>query len=170
MDEQAGLCLCNLHATKFFFKFHDFSMHGTFFLIFQVFHDFQSLWEPVKSGFPQNSPNILPGKTNYTLLNSFLASGELCHFLITFTNKLDLQVGSEPFGTLIMFLKDFLEKVNFKKKSADNNESMKFTQHAKIGCIILTVFFQIISELLSMPDKSSKDSLNCSIHLLTTHL
>ena len=30
-----------------FFKFHDFSMHGAFFLlIFQVIHDFQSLWEP----------------------------------------------------------------------------------------------------------------------------
>ena len=29
-----------------FFKFHDFSMHGTFLVIFQVFHDFQSLWEP----------------------------------------------------------------------------------------------------------------------------
>ena len=30
----------------FFFKFHDFSMHRTFFVIFHVFHDFQSLWEP----------------------------------------------------------------------------------------------------------------------------
>ena len=29
-----------------FFKFHDFSMHGTFLGIFQVFDDFQSLWEP----------------------------------------------------------------------------------------------------------------------------
>ena len=29
-----------------FFKFHDFSMHGTFFAIFQVFHDFQSSAEP----------------------------------------------------------------------------------------------------------------------------
>ena len=29
-----------------FFQFHDFSMHGTFLVIFQVFHDFQSLWEP----------------------------------------------------------------------------------------------------------------------------
>ena len=93
------LFACN----KVFFKFHDFSMHGTFFSDFLGFHDFQSLWEPVKSGFPQNSPNILPGKTNY----SFLASGELCHFLITFTNKLDLQVGSKPFDTLIMFLKVF---------------------------------------------------------------
>ena len=31
---------------QMFFKFHDFSTHGTFFVIFQVFHDFQSLWEP----------------------------------------------------------------------------------------------------------------------------
>ena len=29
-----------------FFKFHDFSMHGTVLVIFQVFHDFQRLWEP----------------------------------------------------------------------------------------------------------------------------
>ena len=32
-----------------FFKFHDFSMHETFFIIFQVFHDFQSLLEPCKN-------------------------------------------------------------------------------------------------------------------------
>ena len=30
-----------------FFKFHDFSMHGFLCVIFQVFHDFQSLWEPL---------------------------------------------------------------------------------------------------------------------------
>ena len=37
---------------QLFFKFHDFSMHGTFFVFFQVFHDFQSLWEPcAKSDF-----------------------------------------------------------------------------------------------------------------------
>ena len=34
------------HDYSGFFKFHDFSMHGTFLVIFQVFHDFQSLWEP----------------------------------------------------------------------------------------------------------------------------
>ena len=35
-----------------FFKFHDFSMHGTFFVIFQDFHEFQSLWEPCKYILP----------------------------------------------------------------------------------------------------------------------
>ena len=30
----------------FFFNFHDFSMHVFLCAIFQVFHDFQSLWEP----------------------------------------------------------------------------------------------------------------------------
>ena len=34
------------HIYSDFFKFHDFSMLGTFWLIFQVFHGFQSLWEP----------------------------------------------------------------------------------------------------------------------------
>ena len=35
-----------------FFKFQDFSMHGTILAIFQVFHDFQSLWELCVKGFP----------------------------------------------------------------------------------------------------------------------
>ena len=36
------------------------------------------------------------------------------------------------FDTLIMFLKDIFEKVNFEKKSADDNKNMKtITQHAK---------------------------------------
>ena len=34
------------HGYLDFFTFHDFSMHGPFLVIFQVFHDFQSLWEP----------------------------------------------------------------------------------------------------------------------------
>ena len=34
----------------FFFKSHDFSMHQTFWVIFQVFHDFQGLWEPCHIG------------------------------------------------------------------------------------------------------------------------
>ena len=33
-----------------FFKFRDFSMHGTFFRDFQVFHDFKSSWEPCIDG------------------------------------------------------------------------------------------------------------------------
>ena len=29
-----------------FVKFHDFFMHGTFSVIFQIFHGFQNLWKP----------------------------------------------------------------------------------------------------------------------------
>ena len=67
------------------------------------------------------------------MLNSFLAGGEFCCLLITFANSLDpdqdrLNVGPDlvPNGlTLIMVLKEFFEKVNFQKKSADNNKGMK---------------------------------------------
>ena len=58
--------------------------------------------------------------------NSFPASGEFCCLLITYANSLDPDqdeenVGpdlyvSKPFDTCIVFLKEFLEKVNFEKK------------------------------------------------------
>ena len=43
------------HDYSGFFKFHDFSMHGTVFSDFPDFHDFQSLWEPWRIGrdFPR---------------------------------------------------------------------------------------------------------------------
>ena len=41
--------------------------------------------------------------------------------------KICKQIGhrSKPFDTLIEFLKDFFEKINFEKKSDDDNKSMK---------------------------------------------
>ena len=39
--------------------------------------------------------------------------------------------GSKLFDTLIEFLKEFFEKVDLEKKSADGNKSMKITQYAK---------------------------------------
>ena len=39
--------------------------------------------------------------------------------------------GSKLVDTLIVFLKEFFEKDNFEKKSADNDKSMENTQHAK---------------------------------------
>ena len=37
----------------------------------------------------------------------------------------------KPVDTLMVFLKEFLEKVNFEKKSVDDNKTIKNTQHAK---------------------------------------
>ena len=37
---------CFIHVYLGFFRFRDFSIHGTFFLDFQIFHDFQSSWGP----------------------------------------------------------------------------------------------------------------------------
>ena len=63
-----------------FFKFHDFSMHGTFLVIFLVFHDFQSLWEPVKMALL----NPFPAKSRSFFENSVdpdqLASGILVEY------------------------------------------------------------------------------------------
>ena len=48
--------------------------------------------------------------------------------LITFTNSLDPDQDRQNVGpdldTLIVFMKEFFEKVNLKKNSADNNKSM----------------------------------------------
>ena len=61
--------------------------------------------------------------------NSFFASGDFCRLLITYANSLDpdqdRQNGSKPFDTLIVFLNDLFQKVNFEKKTADDNKSMK---------------------------------------------
>ena len=44
----------------------------------------------------------------YQMLNSFLASGNFCHLLITFSNSM----GSKMFDTQV-FQKEFFENVNF---------------------------------------------------------
>ena len=55
-------------------------------------------------------------------LNSFLASGDFCHLLITFVNSLDpdqdwhsvgFDLDPNDFDTLIEFLKEFFENVHF---------------------------------------------------------
>ena len=38
--------------------------------------------------------------------------------------------GSKLFDILIVFLKDFFQKVNFEKKTADDKKAGKITQHA----------------------------------------
>ena len=62
------------------------------------------------------------------LFTSFLAPRWLCHLqllLITFANSLDpYQNRQNVFDTLKVFLKEFLEKVDFEKKSADDNKRM----------------------------------------------
>ena len=58
------------------------------------------------------------------LINSFPASGDFCHLLITVAKSLDPDQARQNVGpdldpnflTLMVFLKDFFEKVNFKRK------------------------------------------------------
>ena len=53
------------------------------------------------------------------MFNSYLASADFCHLLITFANSLepdqDWHYDPKWFDTLIVFLKDCFEKVNFEK-------------------------------------------------------
>ena len=44
-----------------------------------------------------------------------------------------------------MFLKEFFEKVNFEKKSSDDNKSMKITQHAKSWDTFVKVLMHMIA-------------------------
>ena len=74
------------------------------------------------------------------VFNSFPASGDFCHLLITFADSLDpdqarLNVGlnMDPNClTLMVFLKDFFVKVNFENKITEDKKACRITQHAKI--------------------------------------
>ena len=76
---------------------------------------------------PPHSKTSGSAKSVYSLLNS----GDFCGLLVTFANSLDDQdrhsVGNDQglnhFDTLIVFLKEIFEKVNFEKKSRDDNKS-----------------------------------------------
>ena len=69
-------------------------------------------------------------KTKKTKLNpfsSFLTSSDFCHLLITFANSLDpgqSRYGSKPFDTLIVYLKDCFEKVNFEKSQQTTRKKL----------------------------------------------
>ena len=72
-------------------------------------------------------------------VNSFPASGDFCCLLITFANSLDPDQARQKVGhnrnpkclTLMVFLKDFFEKVNFKNNPQTPKKAGKITQHAK---------------------------------------
>ena len=77
---------------------------------------------------------------------SILVSGDLCCLLITFANSLFPDQCRQNVGpdldtdrlTLLLYsLKMLLKKFILKKKSADDNESIKLTQRAKIYYIRL---------------------------------
>ena len=61
-------------------------------------------------------------------VNSFLASSKFCHLLITFVNNLEQDTyrtpwsGFKPFDNQIVFMKEFLKKVNFEKNHTIMNE------------------------------------------------
>ena len=61
-----------------------------------------------------------------------MSSAEVCKQFVPLSEPTESQ--NKVFTyllTLIMFVKDVFKKVNFEKKSADDNKSMKITQHAK---------------------------------------
>ena len=73
-------------------------------------------------------------------VNSFLASGNFCHLLITFANSLDSDQVWQNVGpdldpsclTLWWYSwMIFLKKLIWKKKSTDDKKACKITQHVK---------------------------------------
>ena len=76
-----------------------------------------------------------------SLRNSFLASGDFRHLLITLANSLDPDQRTDLFWTVWhsdRVPEIFLEKVNFEKKSANDNKSRKNYQACKE---LITTFF-----------------------------
>ena len=73
------------------------------------------------------------------MIYPFLASDDFCRLLITFANSLDPEQDRQNVGpdlgpnrlVLLYCSLKCIEKVYFEKKSAENNKSMKNTQHAK---------------------------------------
>ena len=79
---------------------------------------------------------VLQDKCNIEILgrflNSFLTSGNLSCLLIAFANSLDPDQGRHNlFDALIVFLKEFSEKINFEKSQQTLIKAWKITQHAK---------------------------------------
>ena len=68
------------HDYSVFFQIPWFSMHGFFCVIFQVFHDFQSLWEPCKV--------LILVSTNINILVDLYKEYKQCMFLLI--NKITL--------------------------------------------------------------------------------
>ena len=64
-------------------------------------------------------------------LNSLPASDNLCRPLILFANNLDPDHDGQNGFSPRAFLKEIFEKVNFEKKSSDDNKSMKSDPECK---------------------------------------
>ena len=86
-------------------------------LVFLLFINENMLWVRIRNA------SIKSVETNMCY-NSFLASGDFYRLLITFANNFDPDQarkkcrawsGSKLFDTLMVFLKEFFEKVNLKK-------------------------------------------------------
>ena len=69
--------------------------------------------------------SLLAGDVCCPLIN--LACSNSCHLLITFANSLDPDQDQQVklFDTLLVFLKEFLEKVNFEKNQQTTKKHSK---------------------------------------------
>ena len=84
--------------------------------------------QPQNPEFRINPENFHPCSMH--ILNSFSASGGFfCYLLTTFTRKLRQNVGPDLdpklFDTIMVFLKEYLKKGDFEKRSADNKTHEK---------------------------------------------
>ena len=89
----------------------------------------------------------------FSFLNSFLASGNFCRLLITFENSLDPDQAQQNVRpdldpsclthTLMVFVKNFLEKAGFWKTSADDKKHAKLpSRKSKILLVPLFLPFR----------------------------
>ena len=100
---------------------------------------------------------------NMTWVNFLSASATTRHLLITFSNSLVLQM----FDTQVVFLKEFFEKISF-KKSADNKNVCKITQPAELTHISLASFF--VGHKQTVETKTRRRITRCLIRVSTVCL
>ena len=95
--------------------------------------------DPFTEGSQNKFERVATPESVSVCLNSFPASGDFDHLLITFANSLDPDQARQNVGpdldpnclTLMVFRKEFFEEVNFRKKSIDDKKASKITLHAK---------------------------------------
>ena len=111
-------------------------------------------WEPSVEKIPScYGKNCLFSYAGLAL-NTFPASGDFCCLLITFANSLDQDQawsGSKLFDTLMVFPKDFFEKVNFKKIHRRQKMRAKILSMQRVkGMVHFVVFLNFYANKATM--------------------
>ena len=106
---------------------------------------------PHKNGAPSYLPKHLHASLNFPT-NSLPGRGEFCHLLLIFANSLDPDQARQNVGpdldpncfTLIVFLKEVVEKFNFEKSRQTTKNYEKLPSMQRINLLIAHMLGPVI--------------------------